>query len=313
MLQAKLAANQLLVIVQLPSFIPDRAPIFYLRWFSLVKKVVGKSHTFSHKIDSCLRRITLLLNEDDEARDIPGFMATSNGIRKKLLLQGKVFYWHRWQCKHTFHRASLSKQVNEEQQSLLKQNENREKQDLPEATPELYQDAETPSKTSNRARGWCQGNVGSELQSDHPSTIDETQHQPNMMIQHKKVAKANKSVATNQKKETFTVIPPAPNKNQRLNTEKSLLTRDGQNGNRNAESGSKKKKSLEIVVILSRKQVVDMGRLFEQQYFQLHLNFNGIVNHKMGSGFSSSSLIPNGDIPSFIFDLSRWMLRTVWY
>ena len=145
---------------------------FYLRWFSLVKKVVGKSHAFSHKIDSGLRRIILLLNEDDEARNIPGFMATSNSIRKKLFLQGKVFYWHRWQSKHTFHRVSLSEQVNEEQQSLLKQNENREKQDLPEATPELYRDVETPSKrneaeqnnaalgqaivgTANRARGWC--------------------------------------------------------------------------------------------------------------------------------------------------------------
>ena len=146
MLQAKVAANQLLVIVQLHSFILDRAPTFYLRWFSLVKKVVGKSHAFSHKIDSCLRRIILLLNEDDEARDVPGNMATSNGIRKKLFLQWKVFYWHRWQCKHTFHRVSLSEQVNEEQQSLLKQNENREKQDLPKATPELYQYAETPSK-----------------------------------------------------------------------------------------------------------------------------------------------------------------------
>ena len=72
-----------------------------------------------------------------------------------------------------------------------------------------------------------------------------------------------------------------------------------------------KRKTLGKTVILSQKEVVDMGRLFVQQHFQLHSNFNGIVNHKMGSGFSGSSLIPNEDIPSFIFDLSRWMLRTV--
>ena len=56
-----------------------------------------------------------------------------------------------------------------------------------------------------------------------------------------------------------------------------------------------------------------MDRLFVQQYYQLHSNFNGIVNYTLSSGFSGSGLIPSGSIPLFLFGFSRWMLRTAWY
>ena len=57
----------------------------------------------------------------------------------------------------------------------------------------------------------------------------------------------------------------------------------------------------------------DKGRLFVKQYFQLHSNFNSIVNYTRRSEFSGSSLIPIGGIPFFLFDLSRWILCTAWY
>ena len=56
-----------------------------------------------------------------------------------------------------------------------------------------------------------------------------------------------------------------------------------------------------------------MDRLFLQQYFQLHSNFNGIVTYTLNSGFSGSGLIPIGSIPLFLFGFSRWMLRTARY
>ena len=55
---------------------------------------------------------------------------------------------------------------------------------------------------------------------------------------------ANETAAGNQKRETVTVITTTPTENQRLNTGKSLLTRDAQKGNGNAESGTKNKKGL---------------------------------------------------------------------
>ena len=120
----------------------------------------GQSHAFNHQIDSDL------LNEEVEARDIPGFMTRSDSIRRKLFFHGKVFYCGRWHSKHAFHEGCPSEHGDEEQQPPTEQNKNREQQDLPEATTVSHQDAETPSKrnevderccsgTANRAVGWC--------------------------------------------------------------------------------------------------------------------------------------------------------------
>ena len=61
------------------------------------------------------------------------------------------------------------------------------------------------------------------------------------MVHGEEVREANETASGNQKK-TFTVIPLTPLKNQRLNTGKSLRTRDAQKENRNVEVGTKKKK-----------------------------------------------------------------------
>ena len=47
-----------------------------------------------------------------------------------------------------------------------------------------------------------------------------------------------------------------------------------------------------------------------RHFFQLHSNFNDILNYTLSSGFSGSGLIPIEGIPLFPFDNSRWMLRT---
>ena len=85
---------------------------------------------------------------------------------------------------------------------------------------------------------------GSKLDSDCPFASDETQQQPNPVVQGEEIWEANETAAGNQKKETLTVIPPTPIENQRLNARKSLLTRDAQKGNGNAEGSTKEKKVL---------------------------------------------------------------------
>ena len=113
-----------------------------------------------------VRGAILLLNQDVEARDVLDFMTTSYGIRRKLFFQEKVFYCGR--CRKlllliflfrrapfmesfmesmlTFHEGCPFEQEDEEQQPPTEQNENRKEQDLPEATPEIYQYPEIPSK-----------------------------------------------------------------------------------------------------------------------------------------------------------------------
>ena len=107
-LRAKGADNQVLVTLQSISLIPDGELALCFRWFGVVKKVVRQSHAFNHQIDSGLRRIILLLNEDVKARDILGFMATSGGIRRKLFFQGKVLCCGRYYSKNTFHEGCPS-------------------------------------------------------------------------------------------------------------------------------------------------------------------------------------------------------------
>ena len=103
-LRAKGTAKQLLPTVQSRPLILDGELALYFRQFGVVKKVVGQFYAFSHQIDSCLRRIILLLNKYFEVRDISGFMATSNGIRRKLFkVQGKDFYGGRCHSKHIFY------------------------------------------------------------------------------------------------------------------------------------------------------------------------------------------------------------------
>ena len=118
---------QLLVTVQSSPIIPDEKLALYFRRFSVVRKVVGQPHTFNQQIDSGLRLIILLLNEDVKATDIPGFMTLSNDIRRKLFFQGKVFYCSRCHSKHTFYKDCSSKQEDEEQQPRTEQNEIRER------------------------------------------------------------------------------------------------------------------------------------------------------------------------------------------
>ena len=184
--------------------------------------MVGQSYAFHHQINGDLRRIILLLNEDVEARDIPGFMKTSDGIRRKLHFQEKIFYCGRCHSKHTFHEGCPSDQEDEEQQPPTEQNENREQQDLPEATPEVHWNPETPSErneveqndaalgqsTTQEGGAEATPGDGSELESDCPSAGDETQQQPDTVVQGEQVGEANETATDKQKRETLTAIPP---------------------------------------------------------------------------------------------------------
>ena len=85
------------------------------------------------------------------------------------------------------------------------------------------------------------------------------------------------TATANQKEEIRTVIPPASIENEELNTGKSLLTRNAQEGNRTSRVVPKRKRAWEDSNPIQKEVVEDMDRLFVQQHFQLHSNFNAIV------------------------------------
>lgn len=104
-----------------------------------MKKVVGQSYASNYQIDASPRSIILLLNKEVEARDIPGFICTSGGNCRS---KGRFFT----AADVIVHMkiARLNRKMR--RQPSAEQHENRKHQDLPAATPELHQDAETPSE-----------------------------------------------------------------------------------------------------------------------------------------------------------------------
>ena len=230
-LQAKGATKQLLSKLKSSPLIPHG----YLARFGVVRKVVGKSHSFNQQIDISLRHFILLLNEDVEARDIRGFMITSNGNSRKLLFPGKVIYCGRSHNKHTFHKGCPSEQRDEEQQPPTEQNKNIEQQNLTEVTQEAHQDAENSSKRnevgqnhaapgqSTALEGGAEAMPGdiSKLQSNHLAASNKIQQQGNAMV--KEGGGGKKTAAGNQQEESPTVISLATIEIQRLNTRKYLM------------------------------------------------------------------------------------------
>ena len=119
---------------------------------------------------------------------------------------------------------------------------------------------------------------GSELESDWPSSSDETQQQPNAVVQGEEVGEINKTAAGNQKKETH-----SSNTHRKPKTYYRAIFIHTGCAEREWERRGwyQKEKELEKIKICSQNELVDMGRLFVQKYFQLHSNFNDIVNYTL--------------------------------
>ena len=88
------------------------------------------------------------------------------------------------------------------------------------------------------------------------------------MVQGEQLGKANETAAGNQKRESFTVIPVTPKGliqgSPYSNTERTKTERK-------RRRWYQKEKGLgKIQIRESQKEVVDMGRLFAQTYFQLY-------------------------------------------
>ena len=88
-IRTKAAPQRLVITLQSSSLIADDELTWLFRNLRTVEGVQKQMHTFNCKIDSGLRKIFFLLHEGVEARNLPGFITTSDGIRRKLFFQGK--------------------------------------------------------------------------------------------------------------------------------------------------------------------------------------------------------------------------------
>ena len=150
-------------------------------------------------------------------------------------------------------------------------------------------------KPLTKGKGWSKTILLWDSQPRKRMVLGQRQkQQPNAVVQGKEIGETNETADDNPKKETLTVIPPTPMENQRPNTGKSLLTWECER-----RGWCQKEEELVKIQVRLQKELVDMGTLFAQKFFQLYSNFNDIVNYTLSSGFSGSGLIPIGGMSLF--------------
>ena len=138
-----------------------------------------------------------------------------------------------------------------------------------------------------------------ELEIDCLSAGDETQQQPNKVVQGgKKWGRPRRQLQVTKRRKLLLSFLQPPSKTKDLIQGNPYSHGMHKKGTEMPAVVPKRKRAWKIQ-IRSQKEVADMGRLFAQKYIQLYSNFNDIVNYTLSSGFSGSGLIPIGSIPLF--------------
>ena len=92
----------LMITVQSSPLISHEELGSYLQSFGKIQAIVDKKYKFAKHVDTGLRLIFITLNPDVKARDLPTFLRTSDGIRRKLYFKGKLYICRDCGTKHTF-------------------------------------------------------------------------------------------------------------------------------------------------------------------------------------------------------------------
>ena len=92
----------LMITVQSSPLISHEELGSYLQPFGKIQAIVAKKCDFAKHVDTGLRLIFITLNPDVKARDLPIFLSTSDGVRRKLYFKGKLYICRDCGTKHTF-------------------------------------------------------------------------------------------------------------------------------------------------------------------------------------------------------------------
>ena len=220
-------------------------------------------------------------------------MSTSDGIRRK------DFFIAADAIVNIPTTKTAQEQEDKEQQPQREKNEDREQQNLPEATPEINQDTETLPK----GKRWSKTML-----------LWDSQPRRRVMLRQRWETEANWRViirlpvirlSNNQTQWYMGKRWRRPTRQLLAAKRRKLLlsflqhpskTKDLIQGNfyshgirkkgsipKRKRAWYQKDKGLGKIQIQSQKEVVDMGRLFAHKYFPLYSNFNDIVNYTLSS------------------------------
>ena len=258
-------------------------------------------------------------------RDIPGFMTTSGGIRRKVFFQGKFhIVVDAIVNKPSLKAACLNRKMKSSnlKQNKMKTGNNRISLKLPQDSSERRNPFQKEwgeakrccSGTASHAGGCCWNNAGRRKRTGKWLSV--CRRWDSARTKHSgtggKSGEANKTAATKREKLSLSFLQP-PSKTKDLiqgNPYSHAMHKEGTGTPRVVP----KRKRLGKIQAWSQKEVVDMGMLFAQKYFKWCSKFNDKVDFTLSSGFSGFGLIPIGGIRLFpIWPFSSWMLRAAWY
>ena len=146
------APQRLLVTVQSSPLILDSELTNNLEIYGSVKGIQRQTYHFNRRIDSGLRKIFLLLHDEVEARDLPGFITTSDGVRRKLFFQGRLFYCRKCGSRHTYHEGCQPTHEDNGNPSISTEQPRMVMQDPKETVSEPQQDATREPEKANSVR-----------------------------------------------------------------------------------------------------------------------------------------------------------------
>ena len=96
------STKPLMITVQSSPLISHEELGSYLQPFGKIEAIVEKKYDFAKHIDTGLRMVFITLNRDVKARDLPTFLRTSDGVRRKLFFKGKLYICRNCGTKHTY-------------------------------------------------------------------------------------------------------------------------------------------------------------------------------------------------------------------
>ena len=96
------STKPLMITVQSSPLISHEELGSYLQPFGKIEAIVEKKYDFAKHIETGLRMVFITLNRDVKARDLPTFLRTSDGVRRKLFFKGKLYICRNCGTKHTY-------------------------------------------------------------------------------------------------------------------------------------------------------------------------------------------------------------------
>ena len=147
------APRRLLVTLNSSPLIDDDELREVFRFWGVVKGISHRGYGFAPHIDSGLRRVFLHLHQGVNPESIPGFIALSDGVHRKLYFKGKKYLCAKCSTTHTY-LEGCAEQLPQESVEETNKNTTQEKttNKQQQMTNKQRQTEDTPTATKQQKR-----------------------------------------------------------------------------------------------------------------------------------------------------------------